>query len=508
MQTTNTAGGALSANFTTACTAVARTPAYKVYLKWDGVNWSDESLNVLSHQGEARLTRPDDGALLGQGDISGATVLMNNRQYRYSKLAATGDASLRAALGGRAGIRGVEARIYQGFMVGAPAAAEYVQIFQGVVYDWSEDDDSKRFTLFLRDVGNKYVQTKISTPLRKDYRLDEWIAEVADKAGIAEGERSLEPSIYTVPWAWADDESAVEEMWKAAQADGGRLYWDHHGVMRFENLLHWAGASSVWTVTADHLENLAPTPQPDLLATEVLAEWQPRQVSDLATVYRLDERKFIGPGQTVSFEARLTQPVWTLFLPEKVTDFQAVSSGGGDMNEQAVITLDETERYAQRVRVHVRNDHGVLPIVLLWFQLRGVRLEGRASQEVFVPATTAPLSYPHQRKLSGNVYIQSDTQARALATFLAERNSRLQPVWRLDLMRGTPAFELGDRVTFSNGRIVNAARSGHVLAHSWQLGEDGFFSQTLELLDREYLFPYEDYFVIGTTALGGGRAWY
>ena len=282
------------------------------------------------------------------------------------------------------------------------------------------------------------------------------------------------------------------------------MYWDQLAVMRFETLLHWVNKTSVWTFTADDVQNLTPVPRPDMLATEVLAQWQPRQLTAPGIVYTLDERKVIGPGETATWEARFSQPVWTLATQVVKDDYHMASSGGADMNQYGTITL--SNRYAQRVTVSVKNNHGQLPMMLLHFQLQGVKLQGGPSQELTVQAGTAPLPYKSTRTMRGNTLIQSDGHARALATFLAERNSRIQPLWRLTGVPGVPQLELGDRVTFSDARIAAAPRDGHVMSISAHSGME--YSQDIEVLDREYLFPYDDYFVIGETALGAGRAWY
>ena len=522
MQTTNTAGGALSTAFVDMCRftvaqedpgpdlEVVRPILHKLYVKWDGVNWTDESANVMEASGELRFSPPDDATLLGQGDVGSATIKLSNTRYRYSKLAGSGnvqvwDESLRQALtANRAGIKGVEVKFYQGFMVGDPAAAEYVQIFQGVIYDWNEDSAAKTFDLQLRDDGQKWMQTRVSTPLYKDLRLDQWMTVLADAAGIPADKRAIATSIYTAPWTWADDESATEELWDAGQADGGRVYWDQLGVTRFETLLHWVDKASVWTFTADDFQNLAPAPRPDMLATEVLAQWQPRLLKEVGVVYSLDERKVIGPGETATWDARFSQPVWSLATQVVGQDYHFASSGGANMNDQAVIVL--SNKMAQRATVSVTNKHGQLPMMVLHFQLQGVKLEGGPSQEITVQASTPPLATKTTRTMRGNPLIQSDAHARALATFLAERNSRVQPIWRLSGVAGVPQLELSDRVTFSDARIAFAPRDGHVMSISWRSGSD--FSQDVEVLDREYLFPHDDYFVIGETALGGGRAWY
>lgn len=504
MQTLNSDGGALSEAYAACCdgeTAVAVV----VLVQWDGEHWTDESRNFMRANGLQNLEDGESSGLLADGDISSASVTLFNTNRRFSWLAGSeGDQALRTAMAGRAELFGIRVRLLVGYET-ATDVYEYVYLFSGIISDWTLDGAQETLTLNLDDMGKHYMQTRVSTPLRKGYRLDEWIAELADLGGIAEAERTIAKSLYTAPWAWAENESVVEELWRAAQADGGRVYWDQTGKMRFETLLAWVNRASVWTLTGDDFQNIVPEPRPQMLATHIVASWQARTLRDVTVVYTLDEPKIVGPGQSLSWDAKFSQPVYTLATQVKGEDYIFASVGGANLNDYATVTL--SNQCAQRVTITVANTHGTLPLAMLLFQLKGVKLEGGPSQELTIAVSDAPLSQRTVRTLRGNPLIQSDAHARALASFLAERSSRIHPVWRIAGVPGIPQLEVGDRITFSDGYNVPTSRDGHVISINWTLA-GGDFVQDLLVMDRDGLFAYEDYFVIGQTALGAGRAWH
>jgi hypothetical protein len=102
-------------------------------------------------------------------------------------------------------------------------------------------------------------------------------------------------------------------------------------------------------------------------------------------------------------------------------------------------------------------------------------------------------------------------QADALAQMLARRLRQIRATWALTGVRGVPQLELGDRVTFRDVRAQGAgnALDGIVLGIHWEAAYDRGFVQTLSVFDVDDLLPYNDYFIIGVTALGSvGRAYY
>lgn len=58
-------------------------------------------------------------------------------------------------------------------------------------------------------------------------------------------------------------------------------------------------------------------------------------------------------------------------------------------------------------------------------------------------------------------------------------------------------------------RKTRRQRKGHVIGLSWRYAADHGYRQTIQLLDARSLYPYDNYFIVGETALGAvGRAWY
>ena len=94
-----------------------------------------------------------------------------------------------------------------------------------------------------------------------------------------------------------------------------------------------------------------------------------------------------------------------------------------------------------------------------------------------------------------------------LAQMLRDRGARLHPVYTLRGVPGIPSLNLGDRIRFQDASAISGTRDGFVIGIRWTAAEG--FVQDVTLLDAEELFPHNDYFVVGTTALGAhGRCWY
>ncbi|MCD6289643.1 MAG: hypothetical protein J7M34_04000 [Anaerolineae bacterium] len=490
----------VSAGFTTATQAAVRQPVSKLEISWDGSSWTDETDRMIRHSGQLQLNAPGD-ELIPPGDVGAATVELWNGDGRFSWKRT--DGPLYAHIGGDAGLAGKQVRLYQGFMVsGAP---EYVRIFTGVIYTWQEDTAADTVTLSLRDMGFAYLQNKASTAMYTDVRVDEWIQQLATLAGI--GSVSLDTSLFRLPYAWLDDESILEEIWRAAQADGGRAYFDQLGVLRFENAAHWLTSphdTVQWSFTESAYQAPASRFSPDDLASRVIVETQGRIPAKEAVVYTLDTLKVAGPGETITFECRLNQPAALVWTPEAGKDYQAISPGGLDMNGDVIISVT---KYAQRVQVRLANNHATMPAQLIFFQLRGVPLIGGPTEEVIQEAASPPAGLERTRSVRANQYLQMHAQADALASLLRDRHQALMPEWELRGVAGVPQLELGDRVSFVDSQAISGVREGFVIGIRWTY--DGYFSQDLVILDAENLFPYTDYFVIGQTALGAhGRAWY
>jgi hypothetical protein len=477
-----------------------RYPQSKLEIRWDGSNWTDESSFLIGHSGEMRIAAPGDD-LVGPGDIARASVtLWNDGRFSWRRT----DGAYYDHIGGAAGLFGIHARLSVGFAVGGTVSTWY-RVFTGVIYSWGEDTSARQVSLEMRDLGFLYVQERASTVVYEDQRVDQWISTLATLVGITAV--SIDASPYTIPYAWLDEESVLSEMWSAGQADGGRLYFDVGGTLRFEQAAHWASGphgTVAWTLDADDYQLPEPTVNVDELVTAVTVEVQPRAEGASDTVYTLDTPRLCPPGGTVEFDCLLSQAALSISDPVANTDYAIVSSGGVDLSGTCSMTL---AKFAQRVGVTLVNNHANLQAHLTNLELTGVPLIGGPTLEIRRDVDSPAIPFERIRGVSGNPYMQREDVAEALASMLRDRGAQLNPVYTLRGVPGIPQMALGDRVQFEDSHAMTGTREGFVIGIRWTC--EGGYSQDIALVDATELFPYSNYFIIGVTALGNhGRCWY
>lgn len=514
MQTTSYVNGVaqtISAGFGTAAAARVRQIDYQVLVEWNrgSGTWTDESERVTSLEWSQAVELPG-AELVEPGGNGGLTVRLRNQGWRYSwKRVSGGDSSIRTHISGPAGLKGKQILARVGFIVnGQP---EVVQIFRGVIDDWQEASDEKSVTLTAVDRGGgELLQLRASTPMTADTYASAWIESLATEvAGMSANDLLLDEGILALPFAWVDDDSVMEDMWRAAAAEGGRAYWDANGKLRFEAADHWSRPDHLTiraTLDSGDYRTLDLEVRDDSLATELVYEWSQRGLEDEREVYALDAPKLIGPGETLTFEARLDAPCLSLVTPEAEKDFWLMTTGGHPLNQQCVVTL--TSQAAGRATVSVKNNHTSQAALLTFFRLRGSPIQGGPTQQERRPVSSPALTVKRVRSVRANDYAQSQAHAAYLLPLLEVYCRRALAVYRLGGCWANPALELGDRVQFNDARTLDTVHSG------WIIGIQGKFTLTdglrldLRVWDDAGLISGSTYFVIGATALGSGVAWY
>jgi hypothetical protein len=508
----------VSAAFTTASQANGQHPCTYVEVAWawagktvaevvaqerNGANWIDETPYLVSYSSDLRIEPPGE-ALVPAGDMGSAEIVLFNLNGRYNWQDTDGPSYLTAAITGAAGLTGALVRIWQGF------DAEYIIIFTGVVAEFTPTSAEGTVRLQCRDIGWLFVQDKRSSVVVYDQLPNEWLTVLVADAGMAAA--TLDIGIFRIPYCWLDDESLTEEIWQTVEADGGLAYFDCLGYLRYENALHWASGSSVWTFDEGTYQRAEARVDTDALATEVTLEWAGRGEIPEEVIYNLDQAKTVAPGATITWVARFNYAVTAVFAPSVVdplNDYAAVALGGVNVTTSLTISLSEIK--AQQALITVVNNHASRTATLTFLQLRGMPLQGGPTEQESVLVDPPPYSFKRVRALRGNPYLQTQTQGKALASLMAVRCARLHPRWTLSGVPGIPQLELSDRVTFtdvlaqgaSNSRtcVVVAVRS------EWSLTSG--FMQTIGLWDVTELLEYDNYYIIGTTALGAvGRCYY
>ena len=493
----------VSPEFIKLCKKIARRPITIVEVMWDDANWTSEWSYTIEHSGSLSVAKPGD-ELIPPGEMGRASVTLHNSTGRFSWL--NEDGELYAYIGGVFGLFNKKVRIKQGFY--ADVGYSTVTIFTGIIFNWQESGDT--VILDLRDRGAELVQDKRSTLVLQDKRADEVIRAYATLAGISDSDMDLDVATEIIPNSWLDDESLLEEIWEVARGVGGQAYFDQLGILRFETSSNWVPKTVCWNFDEDDYTNVRPDYAPDELLTKVVVEWSSRYRGQVAEVYSLVEPKLIRPGETLQFEARFSNPVYA-YTGLESTDYVVL---GGN----AIITLPEDRRAAQRCQVVVENTHTTLSSTLYTLKIRGYALMGGPNEQSVELSTNPPgvpnpdpvqLGIERMRSSRANMYVQTITLARALAGILLERNRSLTPTWVIEGVPGIPQLEPGDRVGFQDKHHISTNREGFIVGISWSCSATAGFTQQLTLLDASRLYPYKNYYIIGVTKLGPvGRLWH
>ena len=389
---------------------------------------------------------------------------------------------------------------------------EFCRLFTGYLYNGSEAPRTKSITFALRDNAWLLYQKRASTALYANYRLDTLLYTLANAGGWdVVNDWTADTSPFIIPAAWLDDDALLQEMQQAAASVGGRLWCDANGDLRYEEASHWLGHATVlWHFDAGDLMDLPPVLAPENLASSVVVEYSPRVTGASRVLYTLDETRTVRPGTTETLDVRMSQPAVSVFPLNADTDYWFDNGAGLAMNSKMALAVTY---YAQRLTITMTNSHATMPAVLRFLQIRGKPMEGGPQEEVEEIIDASP-DVPRVRSVRGNFYLQSRQQARYVSKLLAGRHDSLIPLWHIRSAPGIPQLELGDRVGVYDARALSAEREGFVLSieHRYTvpagLATEPIYAQDIHVMDATPLFPSGAYFVIGTTALGSGVAWY
>lgn len=491
-------------------------------IDWDfDGTYTDETARLISASGQMRLTNPEEGFTTARGMVDRAELVLNNADGRFSPLNESG--ALYAYIGGggayHAPVR-LSVEIDGGGMT---------RIFTGVIKLPQESTATTRTTgqirLDCRSRDELLLNARYSSPLADFTAIyddgateEEIIAAWLTAGGAVDGTdfvsqayhaanpgtpATLDVGFWTIPWAWLDDESPLEEIWRLAAACGGRFYCDPDGVYRYENAAHWVtNTSSLGTLDKGAFADLSAAYSDRDLFSGVTVEASPRFVTDEDELWSHDGSLQVKAGDTATLTAQLTRPAYTVTGAE----YTAVTSGGENITADVDVSLDT---YAQRIEITVTNNHATQAAILADLRINGQGVEGGPTIEERQDSVNAFWTDRTERRraVRGNPYLQTQGQAGFVAEFLRDRYELPRLSFRVSGVAGDPAQRLGDRLTLSDADLMTTDRDGIITAITWRLTDAGF-RHDFELIDATSLYPYMDttpgYFIIGTNKLGDG----
>jgi hypothetical protein len=492
---------------------VARLIAYDFRVDWDfNGTFTDESARLISASGEMRLAPAESTITSPRGIIDRASFVLNNYDGRYSPLNSGGALYSDIADGGA-----YHAPCYLEVTINN---SDYYRVFTGVIKIPDEygptvtapgtvtiEARSREEELLNRRTST--LASSFSTRHDVDFTESDHIDAYLSNAGYSTPtDYVLDAGLFVIPWAWLDDESPIEEIWRLAAACGGRFYCDPDGVLRYENMAHWL-TSPHDTVqetfepgTEIYYERIEPYYNDSELFNAVTVEVSERDLAISGTIWQADRVIVVPAGATKTITARLRQPVYTSGSAVGYA-FTAVTAGGVNIDADITVTLTS---YAQRAEIEIENGNATYAANLVSLQLTGTPVDGRPSSEE--SATSAETFWDTRqgrtRAVTGNVFVQSASQAAALAAFLRDRYQLPRLFYKMRGVPGNPERRLGDRIEIDDPSVMSDPREAFITAIAWDLGESGF-GQDLESCDASGLYPDDDYFTLGSSTLGGSH---
>jgi len=484
-----------------------RAIAFRLYIAWDGVNYIAETARLIQATGENRLTAPEAIAG-GRGIVDRCTLELSNEDGRYSPLNTSGALYANIQAGG--------AYHRPMYLEAAIDGSTYSRVFTGVIKLPQEATPTPTAAavtrIECRSIDEKLLGRRMSSSAA-DLRAN-------NAAGVREGAiiaqwltaagtgGSIDAGVFSVPWAWLDDESVLEEIWQLASACGGRFYADPDGTLCYEDMTHWLKSphnTSQETLTRADFAGLEPVYGDADLYSSVTVEASARDVGASDVLWEPDEQVVVPPNSSKSITARLTQAAYSIDAPF----WKAATAGGNDITASVTVTV--TANNVQRVELTVANAHTTEAAYMHPFSISGRALTGGPTQEETRTSAAngsngawwTARGTVRSKAIRGNAYVQTRAHAGALAQALLHRSEAPRLTYKLRGCPGKPTRRCGDRITINDAQIMSSAREAFITAISWRLNQNGF-TQDIEATDAAGLFPYaaSEYFVLGTNKIG------
>lgn len=485
----------------------------RVWFDWDfNGTYTDESANLVSASGDTRFAPPEALVFASQGIVDKASVELRNTAGRYSPLNTGGALYAYIQSGGAYHVpMYIETTIDGG--------GSWQRVFTGITQiprETGRSYDGMPTVSFecrgrdelLRQVRRSTTQSDFRARVDAGLTEADLILAYLQAEGLSSGDYTIDTGTVTIPWAWLDDESPLEDMWQLAAAAGGRLYVDAAGKYCYENMAHWLRSphqTSQQTYTNADWKRLEAWYEDGELYSRVTVEHAGRQVDEQSVLWEPDEVVQIPAGGSRVLTATFNAPAYSAPL----VAWRAASAGGTDLTASVTMTAAFS---AQRAQLTIANGHATMAATIYPFQILAQAASGgpTADEErnTWDDGTNSAFFTSRgqrNRSLRGNVYIQSRAQAGTLAQFLLDRYEKPRLQYRINGLLGNGVRRPGDRITINDASVMSSGRAAMVLAVRWRFG-DASYTMDLEAMDAGNLYAYAGaspgYFIIGGAGVG------
>ena len=213
--------------------APVHVPTIKVEIRWDGVNWVDETARVLSAGGVDSV----DPATLGW-QASDVSIVLDNADHRFTSTIPTGPLYADLATNGQ------KVRISTGW------GAESLPVAMLYVDQLTPSEAQGTATLRCIDRLGTLANSQVSLTTDTNVNTAEVSRRLCVAAGLVETtDFVVETGDQTSLLVMADHQQLGGELAQVVMAEGGRMLIDTGGILRFWAGSHWRAARVIPDVT-------------------------------------------------------------------------------------------------------------------------------------------------------------------------------------------------------------------------------------------------------------------
>lgn len=124
---------------------------------------------------------------------------------------------------------------------------------------------------------------------------------------------SCDHAIVAPEWSWAAGEDAWSECLTMARAAGGQMYQDASGVVRYKQVLGYAGASATDSLTESSYATIEETTDPDILqGNKFTCQYLPRRRLGTQQIADDTTPRAVEPGETITITLEPQNPLASL----------------------------------------------------------------------------------------------------------------------------------------------------------------------------------------------------
>lgn len=497
---------------------MTRSVSYELLIDWDnsGSFSFDESNYLFSANGNESMSPPGESAFSGNGYASEMSLVLLNTGARFT--ATNSSSPLYSYLNDGAFY---QRRVRLNVTLGGTTHTVFRGYIKSISENFRTTQDGGKVTITCRSSDDQLkfdaISTSTSTTLSyyQDAR-DEGaiIVAILEAAGLVDnthfrsqayGSPTIDRGLFTIPYFWMDKDSPIDDAAMVAQACGGRFFFNtEDGLYYYKNAFEFAtgvGGTSQATLDESNSESFAYNAGDKELFESVVVTARPRYITEVKEVWRSDDVVRCAPGEVKIVNAKLNQPL----IRYSNINFIATTTAGLPISGVSM----SVAAYSQRLVITITNS-SAYTVFIRDFYVNGRSLEALDAIEY---STSSDDSYwsgrtGEEKKVTGNLYVQTWAQAKAIADIIVDRQGTFSPLLNVNNYRGTSFLRVGERVTVNiTGRITSAQYI--TTKQQWTLGATGF-TQSFELYEATgiYGLAIDGYFVIGTHSQNSSKKFF